>query len=272
MVRGVGMSRQKNGQADDTSVYLGTMDVYRQARLGLGLSRVGPLADCSLVAPRVYLGNGNAARDLLLLNQLGITLVVNLADDLALAGHAELASRYHKGSTTAGITTERTQSGNFTRRSLPLPDNPGRQFDVLSVLSRDKLLEDLVRELQSDGKHSVLLHCVAGSNRSATVACALLMSMHGCTAADGLSWLQRLRPIVKPAPLYQKSLLLLEQRLKVDTTAPLIELQLLTAVQVGDHLSVQEAPLPESIGHFELELAAASGAVSPSCACACVVL
>ena len=48
----------------------------------MAAATVGVMGDCSQVAPRIFLGNAKAAGDTVLLEKLGITFVLNVADDL----------------------------------------------------------------------------------------------------------------------------------------------------------------------------------------------
>ena len=150
-----------------------------------GPASVGALGDCSEVAPRLYLGNAAAARDVALLRRLNVAIVVNVADDLAKAGFKPLEQAYAAAPAASGPQ----------RRSEPLPDTPTEDFDLLQHLDASSLIGDLARVLQTE--EIVLVHCVSGRNRSATVACAVLMTLHRSTARATLSWLQRVRPIVR---------------------------------------------------------------------------
>jgi protein-tyrosine phosphatase len=228
-------------------------------------ARVGHMGDVSKVAPRLYLGNATAASDVPLLLSLGITLVVNLADDLAAAGFAALAESRYKQSGAMNTAHAEDANGAFCRRSHPMPDNPSADFDLLDFLKFSCLIDDLSSIILGGEEGAVLVHCVSGRNRSATIACALLMSMHRCTARAALSWLQRVRPIVQPCSGYQRGLLRLQDRRKSEQQqqqqqqqpAPPLsdaELELLDAIEVsipGGSASstpkVKEAPLPECV-------------------------
>ena len=228
-------------------------------------ARVGHMGDVSKVGPHLYLGNATAASDVPLLLSLGITLVLNVADDLAAAGFAALAESRYKLSGAMNTTHAEDANGAFGRRSHPMPDNPSAEFDLLDFLKYSCLIDNLSSIiLGGEEGGAVLVHCVSGRNRSATIVCALLMSMHRCTARAALSWLQRVRPIVQPCSGYQRGLLRLQDRLKSEQQqqqqqqpAPPLsdaELELLDAIEVsipGGSASstpkVKEAPLPECV-------------------------
>ena len=69
------------------------------------------------------------------------------------------------------------------------------------------LLDRAVQAAASDGegpsqRAGVLVHCVSGRNRSATVLAACLMERCRCSADAALAWLRHCRPIVQPCPHY----------------------------------------------------------------------
>ena len=199
-------------------------------------SSVGHLADISQIAPALFLGNADAAADTDLLLSLDIVLVVNFADDLAAAGctGASIASleEYETGSMPSSPTriVSCIRENKCIRVSFPLPDNPGEAFELLDFFASSALIEGLKQCYRGwarqqvlvdieDGSRirtgGILLHCVSGRNRSATVAAALLMSLHNCTARAALSWLQRVRPIVHPCSEYQLALLEYQAALQI---------------------------------------------------------
>ena len=108
---------------------------------------------------------------------------------------------------------------------------------------------------------TILVHCVSGRNRSATVVCAILMWTCRISASAALKWLQRVRPIVHPCNGYQRGLLMIENI--IDKQSPWDKShehfvcpvspgggmcsrtpQPLEKVLWGDARSVMEVPLP----------------------------
>ena len=68
-------------------------------------------------------------------------------------------------------------------------------------MSPDEILEEtnwVIDHLQKD--ESVLIHCVAGMNRSTTIACAVLMQLEGLTAQQALERVYETHPWAKPDP------------------------------------------------------------------------
>ena len=193
---------------------------------------IGVIGDCSQVAPRLYLGNAAAAADTALLEKLGVTFVLNVADDLALLDPA-LAALYEDGQKDVPI--ERQQS--------TLLDAPPSAAYLTERL--DTILETLTSAAEAG---SVLVHCVSGRNRSSTIVCALLMAQHRCTMGAALAWLQRARNVVHPCTAYQSGLLAHEDRLKVATPdAPLVDtLVLLERVQASIGPRIVDVPLQEA--------------------------
>ena len=214
-------------------------------------------ADCSQLAPRLFCGSAVSAADPALLRHLGVTLVVNVADDLAHSGHKALAQTYDDewwrefGALIGNEWWRRmwrgTHKGGVRRLSYPLKDSPSSsEGEALgSELARREMwmLEEVVRAMQDGSGGAVLVHCVAGINRSATISCAALMLCYRCTYLAAITWVQQARPICKPCPEYVSALLALDTALRAQGT-PLLE-----------HI---ELPVPSgtgAIGVFHEELA-----------------
>jgi len=101
--------------------------------------------------PAVFVGSGGHAKDIKLLTTLGITCVINLAPNVIKSP----ARSYAK----AGIN------------HLALEARDDNDFNILA--SCLPLVQSFLDEHPPTGK--VLIHCMAGVNRSATVAVAYLM-------------------------------------------------------------------------------------------------
>jgi dual specificity phosphatase 12 len=60
-------------------------------------------------------------------------------------------------------------------------------------------------------KESVLVHCVAGMNRSVTICCAALMLMEGLSAEEALKRVREKHPWAKPDSYHWLALRWLEK-------------------------------------------------------------
>ena len=233
----------------------------------MGPASLGPMGDLSQVSEKFFLGNAQAAYDAKLLTQLEIELVINVADDLS-AVNARLAAKYDgtappKNSAQAiarknsGLAESSQDAEKFARRSFPLPDNPAA--DALpsmtpAVFEANLLgrLNDVLAELRpllnaTPGR--VLVHCVSGRNRSATILAAVLMREHKITLGGALGWLARCRPIVHPCTEYQRVLLRLQDELKPAElreadTFNLLPSGTLVSIPAAGGLKITTVPLP----------------------------
>lgn len=88
-------------------------------------------------------------------------------------------------------------------------------FEYLCVPVRDVHSEDIQSHLsdtttfinnalKSNGK--VLVHCVCGVSRSATIVAAWVMAQNGYTVAETIAMLQAQRPCVNPIPAFREQL------------------------------------------------------------------
>ena len=214
---------------------------------------VGRMMDMSQIGPGCFLGNAAAAIDQDLLTKAGIGVVINVAGDLAAAGHAELEALYSTASAWDGA---RSAGASAARLSLALPDDPSADYDLLAVLLPKlpqllELLAEGAKRSREEGRApagGVLVHCVSGRNRSATVLAACVMAQAHCTARAAVRWLQFCRPIVKPCDQYQRALQTFEQQLASegdplsDRVPMLLPRAALTSTSKG---SLVELPMPE---------------------------
>ena len=138
-------------------------------------------------AAAVWLGRGAAAQDHGLLTELGVTHVLNVADDVP---------NFHAGD--PALTYCALEVGDF-----------GADAGISRVFAKAHAFA----QAALDGGNCLLVHCANGSNRSATVVLALLMQMTGRSLRD--SWLALLadRPNVFPLKDNQRELIAFEQRL-----------------------------------------------------------
>ena len=236
----------------------------------MGPASLGPMGDLSQVSEKFFLGNAQAAYNAKLLTQLEIELVINVADDLS-AVNARLAAKYDgseppKNSAQAiarnnsGLAESSQDAEKFARRSFPLPDNPAADalpsmtpavFEAHLLARVNDVLAEL-RPLLDATPGRVLVHCVSGRNRSATILAALLMHEHKVTRGAALGWLTRCRPIVHPCTEYQRALLRLQDDLQSDEytvlrdvgTFDLLPSGTLVSIPASDGLKIRTVPLP----------------------------
>jgi protein-tyrosine phosphatase len=117
----------------------------------------------------VYLGSGEAARNVNVLVKLGITHILN-----------------------AATTRHRQGSDPFQYLTLELEDTPGQE--VLHLLERAHTFIDSAVQRGS----GVLIHCQAGVSRSVTIAASYLMRQHKMTVEEALEFVRSKRPAAKP--------------------------------------------------------------------------
>ncbi len=133
----------------------------------------------------VYLGSGEAARNVNVLVKLGITHILNAA-----------TMRHRQGSEP------------FQYLTLELEDTPGQE--VLHLLEQaHKFIEAAVQ--QGGG---VLIHCQAGVSRSVTIAASYLMRQQKMTAEEALEYVRSKRPAAKPISYFVEQLKLYEATLR----------------------------------------------------------
>ena len=136
----------------------------------------------------LWLGAGRDAENLEQLRAHGITHVLNVADDVP---------SFHEGE--AGLTYLCLGVADFGGDS-------GISRTFSSAL-------EFVQRAWATGGH-VLVHCANGSNRSATVAIALVMQLRGVTLARAWSAVHSRRTQVAPLADNRRELLEFEQRLR----------------------------------------------------------
>lgn len=108
--------------------------------------------------PWMFLGSGRNAEDMSKLGAHGVTHVLNVADDVP---------NFHEA--VGGLTYRRLEVGDF-----------GQDAGISRVFAD---AADFLRLCREDGGVA-LVHCANGSNRSATVAIAVLMQLEGMTLRE----------------------------------------------------------------------------------------
>lgn len=124
----------------------------------------------SEITPRIYLGSLEAAVDNDLLFKLGITHIINAAKDAV----------YH--------------SGSVAQIRLDLDDIP--QENLFRVLEPSRMV--INRILLTDPDYKILVHCMAGVSRSASVVIYYLMKKHGWTYDQAFNEVVKKRHVINP--------------------------------------------------------------------------
>eukprot|EP00906_Rhabdomonas_costata_P000081 RCo000112 len=130
----------------------------------------------AILEGKLYLGNRAAAVDLPLLQSLGVTHVVNAAE--------ELPNFY---------------PDDFVYYNCHLKD------DLTETIDFDGALGFIQGALDSGGV--VFVHCLAGASRSASLVIAFLMKTQGLCLRDAMARAVACRPCVSPNPNYLRQLL-----------------------------------------------------------------
>ena len=90
---------------------------------------------------------------------------------------------------------------------IPVPDHPFTRLD-----NHFDRIADLIHQVhRNNGK--VLVHCVAGVSRSATLCIAYLMKYHNMSLFDAHHKVWEARKIVRPNPGFWKQLIAYEKKL-----------------------------------------------------------
>jgi len=127
----------------------------------------------NLIVNRLYLGNLAAAGDEAKLTELGITHVLSILE----------------------ITPDIPDTiGKDNHLHIQLNDTSGS--DILRHL--EQTTEFITSALGENAKNKVLVHCLMGISRSATVVAAYLVATRKMTGADAIVYLQRKRTVVCP--------------------------------------------------------------------------
>ncbi|CAG2257659.1 K14165 [Mytilus edulis] len=127
------------------------------------------------------------------LNKLGITDVVNCTLDVP--------NRMDPGIKCVQIS---------------IPDRPFSQLDV-----HFDRVSDLIHKVHSRGG-KVLVHCVAGVSRSATLCIAYLMKHQNMTLFDAHHFVWTQRKIVRPNPGFWKQLIAYERKIHGRNTVKMV--------------------------------------------------
>ncbi|TFY54012.1 hypothetical protein EVJ58_g9113 [Rhodofomes roseus] len=134
----------------------------------------------SLIVPRLYLSNMFTARDRTQLIDLGVTHILSVMEE---------APKMPQG---LGLRT----------LHVPIRDEVGA--DILAYL--EETTEWIKAALAENDTNTVLVHCVVGMSRSATVVCAYVIATTNMTALDAIGFVTSKRPVVSPNIGFRKQL------------------------------------------------------------------
>uniref|UniRef100_A0A182NIB2 Protein-tyrosine-phosphatase n=1 Tax=Anopheles dirus TaxID=7168 RepID=A0A182NIB2_9DIPT len=162
-------------------------EVLAGATLHRPMRTFSPISGISKLLKNLYLCGGSAA-SVSMMQQLGVTLVVN-----------------------ATTVTELTDT--------PLPAEDTRYLRIPVKDNREANLEryfhevaDLIEE-ESKAGGVVLVHCVAGISRSASLCLAYLMKYHRMSLKDAYNHIKDKRPQIRPNVSFVKQLMDFEHKL-----------------------------------------------------------
>lgn len=126
------------------------------------------------IVPRVYIADLTAAEDVNVLVQLGITHVLS-----AMRGSVSLPATVPP----------------LACLQLPLQDSPFAE--LAEHLPRATAF---IADALADPRARVLVHCVQGVSRSASIVCAHLIHAYGWTPAQAVQFVKSKRPSADPNP------------------------------------------------------------------------
>ncbi|CAF2331091.1 unnamed protein product [Rotaria sp. Silwood2] len=141
--------------------------------------------DADLIDDRVWLGSIVAVESTIALDSLHITHILSLIN-------SELPIIEHD---------------NFIRKHIRVEDE--ETTDLLTEF--DSCYDFIDKALSENSNNNVLIHCLAGVSRSATIACMWLMRRHKLSANDALKRLMHARPHISPNMSFAAQLYLFEQ-------------------------------------------------------------
>ncbi|XP_041035978.1 dual specificity protein phosphatase 14-like [Carcharodon carcharias] len=148
---------------------------------GVGMAGLGGIAQ---LTPALFLSGGAAATSRHAVYARGITCIVNA---------------------TLEISSPRWPDVEYLK--VPLPDLPHAPLSLYFDTVADKVQQ----VSRKNGR--VLVHCVAGVSRSATLCIAYLMKHHKQSLREAHSWVRSRRPVVRPNHGFWRQLIDYEKRL-----------------------------------------------------------
>ncbi len=139
--------------------------------------------DMDEIIENIYLGNIDSAENIEKLKELNIKKVLTLLE---------------------GFWPEYKESDNITHKIIKIVD-----YSSENII---KYFGECLNFIK--GEEKILVHCWAGSSRSATIVIAYLMWIKKMSFNDALNFVREKREIVYPKPGFQEQLELFEKELK----------------------------------------------------------
>lgn len=143
-----------------------------------------PVGASEVIDGFLWLGSGRDADDVVQLSSLGVNHVLNVTEEW----------KEHPKFREHNIVFKRIQIKDFVTESMQKHFTPA--FEYLDYVKG------------SGGR--VLVHCVVGKSRSATVVLAYLMTRHGMTLRQSFDHVRRTRDFIRPNDAFVMELLKLE--------------------------------------------------------------
>jgi len=137
--------------------------------------------EASLIIPRLYLANLFTAQDEKQLSALGITHVLSVLEDPPVLPRS---------------------MPHLKTLHIPVADSPNA--DLLRHL--DETTAFIKSALAESGENKVLVHCLVGMSRSATVVCAYLVATTSMRPTDAIGFVSSKRVVVSPNPGFRRQL------------------------------------------------------------------
>jgi len=140
-----------------------------------------PIRSPDLITNGVYLCDLHTAQDAAVVTSLGITHIISVLDFVPTFPHEmDHIKKMHV-----------RLSDNFREKITP-------HLDDTTAFIREAL--------EDDPENKILVHCVMGISRSATVVCAYLIAEKGMNAPTAINFVREKRPIICPNVGFQRQL------------------------------------------------------------------
>mmetsp|Transcript_20935 Transcript_20935/g.31163 ORF Transcript_20935/g.31163 Transcript_20935/m.31163 type:complete len:207 (+) Transcript_20935:2-622(+) len=146
-----------------------------------------------IVKGSVWLGSGRDAQKLEKLEEIGITDILNCADDVP---------NYHQ-------TLKLFKYTNLDVADFGADKGISRVFEQSNAL---------IKDIIEDEKRSVFVHCAAGQNRSPTIVIAAIMTIHKISLKEAYVYVRTRRPGICPFRDNRAELIKYEKQLYGKTT------------------------------------------------------
>ncbi|EDO47156.1 predicted protein [Nematostella vectensis] len=170
--------------------------MYRSRELKAAVHH-SPLTAMARITEWLFLSSCQVARDEKLLLEKGITLVIN-----------------------ATIEAPEQDYKKVKHIRIKVNDNPGNKIGIFFDMVSDKI--ESVRRV--GGK--VLVHCIAGVSRSASLVIAYLMKYQRLNLRDAHKLVQDKRPLIRPNTGFWKELIDYEKKLFGKNSVQMVDTKL----------------------------------------------